>query len=56
MSECRTCLVYHIGKGLSVIPTEAMDNVTLILTREDSLDKEGEVAGIERASDQKSKG
>ena len=34
-----TCLVYHIDKSLGVVPTEAVDHVTLILTREDRLDQ-----------------
>ena len=28
-------LIYHINEGLCVIPKEAMDCVTLVLTRED---------------------
>jgi hypothetical protein len=53
MSECRTYLVYHIDKGLCVVP-EAMDRVTSILTRDDRLDQGGEFIQGERASDQTS--
>jgi hypothetical protein len=43
MSECRTHLVYHIDKGLRVIPEEATDRITRILTRENGLDQGGEL-------------
>ena len=56
MSECRTCLVYHIDKGLDLVPTEAANNVRSILTREGSLDQERKLMWIERASDQEFKG
>ena len=56
MNEYRTHLVYHIDKGLGVVPTEATDNIMPILTREDSLNQEGELIRIERASNQKPQG
>jgi hypothetical protein len=31
-------LVYHINKGLSVVPTEVTDHLNLILALEDRLD------------------
>jgi hypothetical protein len=41
-SEGGTCLVYHIDEGLRIIPAEAVDRVTLVLTRGDCLDQGGE--------------
>ena len=51
MSECRTCLIYHIDNGLSVVPKEATDRVILTLAREDCFDQEGELVRSECASD-----
>jgi len=48
----RTCLVYHIDKGLCVVPEEATDHVTPILAQEYCLDQGGEFVQSERASDQ----
>jgi len=57
MNECRTYLVYHIDKGLGVIPiVKEVDDIPLVPTREDSIYQEREVRGAERAFDQKSKG
>ena len=50
------CFVYDIDKGLCIIPNEAMDRVTLILTGEDRFDQGGEFMQSERASDQTSTG
>ena len=52
MSECRTCLVYHIDESLCVVPKEAADRVARILTREDLLDQGGEFTQNKRVSDQ----
>jgi len=52
MSGRRTCLIHHIDEGLHIIPKEATDRVTLILTREDHFDQGGEFVRSERASDQ----
>jgi len=52
MSECGTCLVHHINKGLSVIPKEAPDRITHILTQEDLLDQGGEFRQNKRSADQ----
>jgi len=35
MSDRGTYLVYHIDKGLGIVPTEAADRVAFIITRED---------------------
>jgi len=35
-------LIYHINKGLQIIPKEATDHVTLILTQEDHFNQGGE--------------
>ena len=43
MSECRTCLVYHIDKRLCVVPNEAADRITCTPTRENRLDQGGEL-------------
>jgi len=56
MTACKTCLVYHIDKGLCVVPKEAADRITRILTREDRLDQEGELMRSELASGQTSTG
>ena len=56
MNKCRTRLIYHINKGLGVVPTEAADNIIPILTREDSLDQEGEFIRVEHVSNQKLQG
>ena len=56
MIECPTCLIYDVNEDLSIILTaKATDDVTLILTREDDVDQEGELVLIERASDQEPK-
>ena len=34
-----TCLVHHINNGLRIVPQEAADRATLILTREDHFDQ-----------------
>ena len=47
-----THLVHHIDKGLHVVPKEAANCVTLILTRENHLNQGGEFMRSERASDQ----
>ena len=47
-------LVDHIDKGLCIIPKEGTDRVTLVLTREDRLDKGGEFVQSKCASDQAS--
>ena len=52
----KTCLVHHISKGLCVVPKEAADRVSLILTREDHFDQRGEFVQSECASDQTSGG
>jgi len=52
MSECRTCLVYHIDEGLSVVSAEATNRATHMLAREGLLDKGGEFMQSERAADQ----
>jgi len=55
--ECPTCLVYHVDKGLGVVPaTQTTDNFTLIPTREDNVDQKRELVLTERASDQEPKG
>ena len=51
MSEYRVHLVYHVDKGLRVVPTEAADRLTLALTREDRLNQGGEFVRRERAPD-----
>ena len=48
------CFVYHIDKGLCVIPNEAMDHITLILAGEDRLNQGWKVIQSELASDQTS--
>ena len=48
----RTCLIHHIDEGLRVVPKEATDRVTLILTREYHIDQGGEFTQSERASGQ----
>ena len=56
MIECPTCLIYDVNEDLGIILTvKATDDVTLILTREDDVDQEGELVLIERASDQEPK-
>ena len=51
-NKCRTCLVNHIYEGLGFVPTvKATYDVPLIPTREGSIDQEGELRWIERASD-----
>jgi hypothetical protein len=35
MKGCGAHLVYHVDKGLSVVPTEVTDHLDLILVRED---------------------
>lgn len=52
MSSCGTCLVYYIDEGLCIVPKEAVDRVTPILTREDRLDQGREFRQNKRASDQ----
>ena len=56
MRGCRTCLVYHINKGLCVVPVEGTDCVTRTITRENGLDQRGELMRSERTSDQTSAG
>jgi len=57
MSGSGTCLVYHVDKGLGVVPTaDATDKIAPILTRKDSINQEGEFTPTEHASDQKSEG
>ena len=51
-SRCTTYLIHHINNGLRVTPKEAVDRVTLILTREDYFDQGGEFIQSECASDQ----
>jgi len=48
----RAHLVHHIDEGLHVVPKEAADCVTLVLTREDYFNQGGEFVRSERASDQ----
>ena len=50
------CFIYHIDKGLCVVPKEVVDRVTLVFTREDRLDQGGKFMRSERASDQTSTG
>lgn len=52
MSECGTCLVYHINEGLSVISAKGTDRATHVFAREDLLDQGGEFIQNERAADQ----
>jgi len=52
LGERRTCLVYHINKGLRVVPEEVAGGFTLILVQEDRLDQGGEFKRSERPSDQ----
>jgi len=47
-----TYLIYHIDKGLRVVPEEATDRVTPILVQEYCLDQGGEFVQSECASDQ----
>ena len=54
--ECRTCLVYHIDKGLCVISRKTTDRFTLIVIREDRLDQGREFTRGELAFDQSSTG
>jgi len=56
VSQYGTCLVYHVDKGLCVVPKEGTDRVTLVLTREDRLDQGGEFVQGKCASDQTSTG
>jgi len=51
-SGLRTCLIHRIDEGLRVVPKEATDCVTLILTREDHFDQGRELVQSECASDQ----
>jgi len=39
----RTCFVYYVDKGLSVVLIEAMDHLGPILGRKDGLDQGGAV-------------
>ena len=48
----KTCLIYHIDKCLCVVPKEAADRVSLILTREYHIDQGGEFVQSESGSDQ----
>ena len=52
ISGHRTCLINHINKGLHIVPKEATNCVTLILTREDHFNQGGEFVRSERAPDQ----
>jgi len=52
----KTCLIYHINKGLCVVPEEATDRVTLILAREDHFDQRGDFMQSECGPDQTSAG
>ena len=49
--KCGTCLVYHIDKGLCVVPEEVTDRVTPIPAQEYCLDQGGEFVQSECASD-----
>jgi len=53
-SGLRTCLIHHIDEGLRVVPKEATDCVTLVLTREYHFDQGRELVQSESASDQTS--
>ena len=52
MGKCRTCLVYHINKGLRVISRKATDLFTITVTREDRLDQGKKFMWSELAFDQ----
>ena len=43
MRGCETYLVYHINKGLRIVPNEGTDCVTCIVAREDGLDQGGDL-------------
>ena len=47
-----TYLIYHIDKGLRVVPKEATNRVAIIFTREDRLNQGRELMRVECASDQ----
>jgi len=52
VSGCGTYLVYHVDKGLGVVPKEATDCIARILTQEELLDQGREFMRSKRASDQ----
>ena len=52
--ERRTCLVYHVNEGLRVVPKEATDCITFILTGEDHFDHGREFMRSKRPPDQTS--
>ena len=52
----RTHPMHNINKDLRIVPREATDRVTLILTREDCFDQGGEFTQNGCASDQRSAG
>jgi hypothetical protein len=52
MNGYRTCLVYHIDKGLCIVPNEGTDGGTRIVARENGLDQGGEFMQSECAFDQ----
>jgi len=56
VSGCATYLIHHIDEGLLVVPEEAADRITFILTREDHLHQGGEFMWGKCASGQTSAG
>jgi hypothetical protein len=52
MSEWRTCLIHHVTECLGVIPTEATDRITFVLTRKDRLNQRRKLVRSKRALDQ----
>ena len=54
--EYRTYLIYHVDESLGVVPMEALEDVPLILIREDSFNQERKFILIKFAFDQKSEG
>ena len=55
-NELRTCLVYHIGKCLCVVPKETTDRVARTVTREGGLNQGREFVQSERTFDRTSTG
>jgi len=55
-SDCGTCLIHHIDEGLHIVPKEAMDCVTLILTREYDFDQGRDLVQSECTSSQTPRG